>query len=59
MKRLFDDEDNNAKDNLHSRTKGGLSRPESSDWDLHNHKLLYEETLEKRKRHMELVEKRF
>jgi len=58
MKKLFDDEDDNVKEK-HNSHKQGLSRPESSEWDLHNHKIMYEEALVKRKRHMELVEKRF
>lgn len=54
MKQLFEDEDDSK--------KGGkdqaLPRNESSEWDLHNHKLMYEEALEKRKRHLEIVGKR-
>ena len=43
MRKLFEDEDDRVTFGV-----GGLNRPESSEWDLHNHRLIYEETLLKR-----------
>ena len=40
MKQLFDDEDEQEKDDLQNRAKkSGIPRPESSEWDLHKHKI--------------------
>lgn len=58
MKQLFEEEEDiplrGGKDqagNVH-----GMPRPESSEWDLHNHRIAYEEALDKRKKHLEAVE---
>ena len=55
MRQLFEDEDarmNNAaaavNDINAKNAAAGLARPESSELDLHNHRLVYEETLRKR-----------
>ena len=50
MRQLFEDEDAKVSANAANDGKptAGLSRPESSEWDLHNHRLIYEETLRKR-----------
>ena len=50
MRQLFEDEDAKISANAANDGKptAGLSRPESSEWDLHNHRLIYEETLRKR-----------
>ena len=57
MRQLFEDEDARmnaaAKDN---KKADDLTRPESSEWDLHNHRLVYEETLRKRQQHLDQVE---
>ena len=35
-----------------------MGRPESSEWDLHNHKIMYEEAMERRQKHIEMEEAR-
>lgn len=46
MKQLFEDEDDAKKTDLQNRVKASnMARPESSEWDLHKHKLAYEEVL--------------
>ena len=58
MRDLFaDEEDRDEKNGDHGGQKG-LPRPESSEWDLHNHKLLYEETMQKREKRIEIEEAR-
>ena len=54
MRQLFEDEEERDRD----KEQKGMSRPESSEWDLHNHKLAYEEAMEKRQKHLELIEAR-
>ena len=56
MKQLFDDEEDAQEQKR--QANGGLVRPESSEWDLHNHKIMYEEAMAKREKHLELVEAR-
>lgn len=46
MKQLFDDEEELQEQKR--QANGGLQRPESSEWDLHNHKIMYEEAMQKR-----------
>ena len=54
MRKLFDDDDEREKEIQNKN----LARLDSSEWDLHNHKLMYEEAMEKREKHLELIEAR-
>ena len=44
MKQLFDEEDqaSGIDTAIRSGMKGTIPRPESSEWDLHKHKIEYE-----------------
>ena len=55
MKQLFDQEEDDQNTDLQTRTKQyGLPQPESSEWDLHKHKLAYEKAMDKRHNQIEV-----
>ena len=57
MKKLFEGEDS-QRDAAEVPPRVGLARPDSSEWDLHNHRLMYEEAKQKRQDHLDSIEGR-
>ena len=57
LRHLFEEEDENQKAADKERY-GGMHRPNSSEWDMQGHKIMYQEAMDKRKRHLEHIEKK-
>ena len=57
LRHLFEEEDENQKAADKERGRG-MNRPNSSEWDLQGHKIMYQEAMDKRKRHLEQMEKK-
>ena len=59
MKSLFEEEDDDKNMDIQARAKkASLAKPESSEWNLHRHKLAYEEAMEKRQHLIEVEEEK-
>ena len=58
MKSLFEDEDEAKNHDIQARAKKAMMKPESSEWNLHRHKLEYEEAMEKRQHYIEVEEEK-
>ena len=56
MKKMFDEEEEIEK--AEAKLHVGIPRPESSEWDLHRHKIAYHETVKKRERYIKLEEQK-
>ena len=57
LRHLFEEEDENQKAADKERY-GGMHRPNSSEWDMQGHKIMYQEAMDKRKRHLENIERK-
>ena len=55
LRHLFEEEDENQKQADKER---GVMRNNSSEWDMQGHKIMYQEAMDKRKRHLDHIEKK-
>lgn len=55
LRYLFEEEDENQR---YADKERGVHRPNSSEWDLQGHKIMYQEAMDKRKLHLEQIEKK-
>ena len=57
MKNLFEEEDTEIqKERPKQGSHTGLHSPDSSQWDLHNHRLMYEEAMQARQHHLDQMD---